>query len=207
MNPFLVVLLGPDGAGKSTLLSAMRTKAPDWCYTKVEPLAVYDTLGMPRSTHPKELIWDLPRTSRTAVLTQIVAAMVDRHVVPALTAGQVVVCDSYDIRYRAKERVVDAPTAPLLDALGGMIPRPDLAIWLDVPLDVAWARKGGRCSRFEGAPTTDRSGFGALQSRVEEIIFSDLLAGCPVTRLDGLLAPDELAVLGVDLIREASGRQ
>lgn len=207
MRPFLVVLLGPDGAGKSTLLDAMPAKAPDWAYTRIEPMAVYDVLNAPRSVHPKHLIWGLPQTSRTMVLGQIVAAMFDRQVAPALAAGQVVVCDSYDIRYRAKEKVIDPRTAPVLDALGGAIRRPDLAIWLDVPLDVAWARKGGRCSRFEGAPVNDEAGFRTLQRKVKRIIFTDLLAGCPVTRLDGQLPADELAVLCVDLIREASGRQ
>ncbi|MEV0622089.1 hypothetical protein AB0I81_52840 [Nonomuraea sp. NPDC050404] len=209
-----VVLLGPDGAGKSTLLRELAALRAGLVTTALDPLAVYGLPGLAETvpwagrTHPREVIWDLPAHTRTTLLAHVLAVSHDLYLAPALRAGGLVVCDSYDYRYRAKERVLDPATSVLLESLAATLPRPELAVWIDVPMEVAWRRNGGRCSRFEGGPRADYPGFERLQEQVKEIILSELLDGCPIVRLDGLREPAELArdcLAAIDPVPTAKG--
>ncbi|MFB7260574.1 hypothetical protein ACFCXH_00155 [Streptomyces nojiriensis] len=170
---------------------------PTWNFASADPGKLWthpslDYMSWTSSVHPREYAERLDDISRTSFFAHIVGILHDFHVAPALKGDGALVCDSYDYRFRAKVESLYPSTRPLLDAMAEMLPRPDLVLWLDLPLKEAWRRKGGTCSSFEGT-SKDEAGFVALQTAVERLIFEKYLVDTPVRRLDATQEPHILS--------------
>jgi dTMP kinase len=111
---------------------------------------------------------------------------------PALSRGEVVVCDRYaasTLAYQAAQGIERERLGAIFDA--ERFPRPDLELWLRIPVAAALARLGERASeRFEraaflervdaeyarlGLTEVDASGTpdevqGAIRARVEQLL-------------------------------------
>lgn len=197
LSGLLVVVLGPDGAGKSTALQGMSRQRPGWAFPVMDPDRLYQPAGLEhmawtQTTHPRVVVESLPSLGRTTLLAHIFSILVDFHVRPGLQRGRVVVCDSYHYRFAAKSRVIDPGTASLMEHVGSKAPRPDLAIWLDMPLHRAWRLKGSACSVMEGGWNRDYAGFERLQTEVKRIVLEEYLSDLPTVRIPADRAPEEV---------------
>jgi len=161
---------------------------PDFLY---QPAGL-DHMDWTQTTHPRVVVESLPSLGRTTLLTHIFSILVDFHVRPGLQQGRIVLCDSYHYRFAAKSRVIDPDTASLMEHAGSKAPRPDLAIWLDMPLPRAWQLKGEACSMMEGGWDRDYKGFERLQTEVKRIVLEEYLSDLPTVRIPADRMPEEV---------------
>ncbi len=167
MRGRFITLEGGEGAGKSTqarrLAMALRARGLEVLLTRE-----------PGGTQGAEAIRDLLLDGRAhlAPLAETLmhfAARADHvaaAIVPALAAGQWVVCDRFTDSTMAYQGYGLGVDQAVIRALAAMIgPTPDLTIVLDVPVAVALARLAGRGS------TADR------YERLGEAFFARVNAG------------------------------
>ena len=152
----LVSFEGIDGSGKSTQarLLVERAKTEGW-----HPLLVREPGGTGLSERVRSLLLDrdahiLPR-AELLLFSAARAQLVDEVVVPALDAGRLVVADRfYDstTAYQGAGRnLADAAWLRDFHAFVTDDIAPARTYLVDVPLDVAAARRGGERDRMEGA--------------------------------------------------------
>lgn len=188
-NGLFCVLIGGDGSGKSTLLAQIRGRCPDWFCVSTDPKDLYPTPGLKfmewaLETHPREYVQHMHPLTRSLFFMKTLAIQVEYHVVPALRAGRIIINDSYYYRHLAKETLLNQYGASLFVKMIPFLPRPDLIICIDVPLDIAFARKL-TLSPFEYCDTPDFTGFMNLQTKVAEHV-RELTYDIPLVRIDGV---------------------
>jgi dTMP kinase len=138
-NGLFITLEGGDGVGKTTqqVLLAKRLRQDGYdCLCTREPWAMRDLLlyGDPLNPLAELFLFEADR-----------AKHVNEVVVPALAAGQVVVCDRFTdstLAYQGYGRGLDLEQVRQLNhlATGGL--QPHLTLWLDLPPEVGLARSG-----------------------------------------------------------------
>jgi dTMP kinase len=184
-----VTFEGIDGSGKSTqadrLVETLRSEGRDVVETR-EPG------GTPLGEQVRELLLngrDMSAWAEAALFAAARAELVDRVIVPALEAGQDVVCDRYidsSLAYQgiARELGVDRVLELNLNATRGLLP--DRTILVLVDPETALARSGGR-DRIE------REGE-ALQRAVDSA-YRSLATMFPnrILTVDGAQPPNKLA--------------
>ena len=178
---FFVTLEGPDGAGKSSqaerLAEALRRQAQQVTLVREPggtPLgeAIRRLLLESRELHHEPLADALLfNAARSALVAQVIR--------PALSRGDVVVCDRYadsTLAYQGYGSGLDLEWLAELNAraTGGLVP--DLTLLLDLPVDVGLARRAAgperERTRFEDAERQDsrfhervRDGYRTLAAR------------------------------------------
>ena len=144
-----LVFEGIEGAGKSTQLPLVERRLRD---AGVKTLATREPGGTPLGESLRAVLLD-PRftgMSPAAELLVMFAARAEhlaKVIEPALAAGTWVLCDRFTdatFAYQGGGRGVDAARIAVLEeAVQGGV-RPDLALVLDVPVEVGLARAGRR---------------------------------------------------------------
>lgn len=115
-----------------------------------------------------------------------------REVAPALARGAVVVCDRYDLStltYQSATHPEGSAIVPWLRGINARARRPDLTIVLDVPAEVAEARRAERGGPEEIFERRD------LQRRLVQLYASaeELVPGDRVAHIDGSRSQEEVA--------------
>lgn len=142
-----IVLEGVEGAGKTSqckrLAAALEAKGIDAVLTR-EPG------GVPLAERLRALILDTEYTPDA--LTELYMYMAARRehlnkiILPALAAGKTVICDRFTystVAYQGYGRGVDIEFIRALNAETVKAAKVDIALFLDVPPAVGFARKGG----------------------------------------------------------------
>ena len=201
-----MTLEGTDGAGKTTGLAAAER-----CLSEhgIDFVATREPGGTPLAEEVRHLLL-APREEAIAPLAETLlvfaarAQHVETVITPALEAGRWVLCDRFTDATRAYQgtaRGVPNATIEMLAALAHPGLEPDLALYLDVPPDVARARlsdaMGPGRDRFEreGADFFERvrNGYLALAEHNPRFCVIDAMASREavaeriVERLDALL--------------------
>jgi dTMP kinase len=144
----LITFCGIDGSGKTTMISAVAEHLAARgarCFTTFTP-----TAGIRKNAVFRGLVEATGPAARSRVdvlgmCLQVIgdlAQHVHDTIAPRLAAGDVVLCDRYvfttqgEIRARADDPEIDR----LLQEITRRLPRPDLAIAMDVPATVAQRR-------------------------------------------------------------------
>lgn len=155
MRGIFITLEGGEGAGKSTLQSALYdavVRAGREAVVTREPGGT--ALGA-------RLRRELLEGGHVEPVAELLLYAADRaqHVAevvrPALRRGAVVLCDRFSdstVAYQGHGRKLDKSTIATLNALAQQGIRPDLTLWLDVPVAVGLARtkRRGAADRLEG---------------------------------------------------------
>ena len=158
-----LVFEGIEGAGKSTQLRLVERRLRD---AGVKTLATREPGGTPLGESLRAVLLD-PRftgMSPAAELLVMFAARAEhlaKVIEPALAAGTWVLCDRFTdatFAYQGGGRGVDAARIAVLEETvqGGV--RPDLALVLDVPVEVGLARAGRRRAGQRGQVSMDLPG-------------------------------------------------
>lgn len=153
----LIVFEGIEGAGKTTQIRHLQAHLETLGYPV---LTTYEPGGTALGQQLRTLL--LHSTQPLSDCTELLlyaadrAAHVDHVLRPAVTQGQIVLCDRYTdstLAYQGYGRGLDLATITSLNqiATAGLVP--DLTLWLDIPVDVGFARlrSRGRLDRMEAA--------------------------------------------------------
>jgi len=141
-----IVFEGGDGAGKSTQCRSLAHRLRRRGY----PVRLTrEPGGTPLGESLRRLLKSRPNISTLSELLLFEAArsqLVEKVIRPALAAEETVVCDRFtasSVAYQGYGRGLDLGLIDQLNryATGGM--SPDLTVWLDLPVEVGLARKGG----------------------------------------------------------------
>jgi len=151
----LIVFEGLDGSGK-TLIASMVAERLRACGFEVV------VSWEPRFDEYKALIGSLPRDSAEAPFIEALLFAADRllHYVeivgPALEEGKVVLLDRYYYSSMAYQGSRGVPLGWIRE-INRYVPRPDLAVYLDVPPEEGLRRKhGSSWRRFEEVSILER---------------------------------------------------
>jgi len=149
-----IVLDGIDGCGKSTQAERLVRRLAQPATTPA--LHLREPGGSTLGERVRELVLGREHQPSPAVETLLFVAsrrqMLDELVAPALSAGQDVVCERSNASTFAYQAVAGGlPESQVLSLLRTWSddPRPDLLLWLDLPVDVAAARRGRPADRIE----------------------------------------------------------
>ena len=169
MRGRFLVFEGIEGAGKSTQLPLVERRLRD---AGVETLATREPGGTPLGESLRAVLLD-PRftgMSPAAELLVMFAARAEhlaKIIEPALAAGTWVLCDRFTdatFAYQGGGRGVDAALIAVLEETVQGRVRPDLALVLDVPVEVGLARadqRGQMTMGFPAAPAGAGTAHGA----------------------------------------------
>jgi thymidylate kinase len=206
----LVVLVGPDNAGKSSVLRELRRLRPDWPSGSIDPDDLYpipglDYLNFALETHPRVYCARMGPLGRTSWMVHALSLLYEYRIRPELDQGRLVICDSLHYRVQAKEELLDSPGAAVVQAFGAQLRRPDLVIWLDVPLETSWRRGGESCQYYEaiGEPTWE--GYRRMQSGVRDLILTRYAADVPTRVVDGSASLTNVVEAVIGAIDEVAG--
>jgi dTMP kinase len=187
-----VVVEGIDGCGSTThaklLAKAIKNRGPEvvlTCEPSTGPIGslirqvLQRRLFVPDATGPRNFAWS------TMALMFAADRMdhLDSVVAPALRTGQVVVSDRYDLSSLAYQSVTahnGAQSIPWIRELNAQALRPDVTIVIDVPAEVAEARRrarGGVEEMFEAREIQAR--LAAVYARGEELVPQDRVLHVP----------------------------
>lgn len=201
MRGIFITLEGGEGAGKSTLqgsLAAAFTRAGREVVVTREPGGT--ALG-------KRLRKELLNGGHVEAAAELLLYAADRaqHVAevirPALERGAVVVCDRFSdstVAYQGYGRKLDKKTIATLNGLAQQGVRPDLTLWLDVPVAVGLARtrRRGANDRLEGEAV-------AFHERVRKG-FKVIAKAAPkrVVRIDAAQSAEAVATEALKVLRK-----
>jgi dTMP kinase len=200
----LITVEGVEGAGKTTQVEALRA----WLVERgVSVVATAEPDGTPLGASLRRVLGEV---DRVAPLTEALlfaasrAEHVQRVIRPALTAGQVVLCDRYidsTVAYQGYGRGVALETVAQLNRLatGGVMPDLTLVLDLDVAegLRRARARRGAlaACDPFERLAIEFhervRKGYWAIRDREPErvtLVDADRVQPLVATEMAALVA-------------------
>ena len=208
LHGHLCVLVGDDGAGKTSTLREIRALRPGWICTSLDPedislLPGLEFLGGGSAKHPRDYALAMKPYTRCLFLMTVIMLQEEYQILPGLQRGQVVVVDSYYYRLFAKELELNPRGAQLFAALPTCLTQPDLVVEVRVPLDTAFARKGGLTDlEYKGSDSLE--GFKALQNAVRRRV-AKLCAGVAFTRVNGEQSMADVAASVIDKVEQAVG--
>lgn len=156
MSGLFITFEGPEGAGKSTNLTvfaqALRERG-------CAPLLTREPGGTPVAERIREVLLSMheePMHADTELLLMFAARAqhLNRLILPALAAGQLVISDRFTdatYAYQGGGRGIDPQRIAVLESWVQADLRPDLVIVFDVPVEVGMARARARSEldRFE----------------------------------------------------------
>ncbi len=186
-----VTLEGIEGSGKSTLLSGL---AQRFEAAGSEPLLTYEPGGTPIGDAVRKLLlggdFEIAPLTEALLMNAARAQLVTQRIRPALSAGQIVLCDRYadsTIAYQGYGRGLDVPTLRLLclAATGGLDPDVTLLLDLDRAATTARLRQRGAADRIERESAE-------FFERVRRGYLEMARSGGRWHTLDATLAPDAL---------------
>lgn len=146
---YFVTIEGIEGAGKSTAVSCVA----DWFSERgYDVLRTREPGGTPVAEEIRRILLtaadeELAEPTELLLMFAARAQHVARGIRPALTAGQVVVCDRFTDSTRAYQgagRGIDAGVIESLAAFAEQGIRPDLTLLLDLPVEIGMARAAAR---------------------------------------------------------------
>ena len=164
----LLVFEGIDGSGKTTQVRRVATA--------MDALATFEPGDTPLGKALRAVVLDPSVTMSPLAELMVMAADRAQHVAeviePALASGRDVVCDRFSgstLAYQGYGRGLDVGELRRLSDWAMVGGWPDLAVLIDVPAEVAWARlhaAGRRADRLEaegtGFHTRVRDGYRVL---------------------------------------------
>jgi len=143
-----LVIEGIDGCGKSTQVARLAMK--------LDAVATFEPGGTPLGRSLRELVLGPDASAVPMAEALLIAADRAQHmaevVEPALTTGRSVVSDRHaasTLAYQGFGRGLPLEDLVILIELATNGRRPDLTILLDLPIEVAAARRGGGDDRME----------------------------------------------------------
>jgi dTMP kinase len=151
--PF-IALEGIDGTGKSTQCRLLAAWLRGRGYTVTE---CADPGGTPLGAELREMVlggrWEMSPVTEALLFMASRAELIDRVIRPALGRGEAVVSDRFllsNIVYQGHAGSLDPEELWRLGlfAAGGL--QPDLSVVLDLPVDMAAARRKRQADRIEG---------------------------------------------------------
>jgi len=151
----LITLEGTEGVGKSTNITHLRELLAARGF---DPVVTREPGGTALAEEIRELLLAV-RAEPMAPMTELLLVFAARAqhlaelIEPALAEGRWVVCDRFTdatYAYQGGGRQLDSAVIARLEALVQKALRPDLTLYLDLPLEEARARLTGRpLDRFE----------------------------------------------------------
>ncbi len=148
---------GGEGAGKSLQAEALARRLVKEGHAVV---CAREPGGTPLGERLREIVLDLSSgtlpldpLSETLLFVAARAELVASVIAPALTRGEIVVCDRFadsTLAYQGFGRALDLSAIEQLNAIACRGVRPQLTVLLDLPVDEGLARKGsaGNADRF-----------------------------------------------------------
>ncbi len=155
MKGVFIVFEGIDGCGKSTQLRALSKRLQAY---GIEPLVIREPGGTPVGEQIREIL--LERPLEMEPLTELLLYEASRSELtrtvlrPALQAGQVVLADRFamaSLAYQGYGRGLDLTLVRHFNTIATEGIEPSMTIILDVPVEVALARKRSAFDRLERA--------------------------------------------------------
>lgn len=155
MKGVFIVFEGIDGCGKSTQLRALAERLRAY---GIEPVIVREPGGTPVGEHIREIL--LERPLEMEPLTELLLYEASRSELtrtvlrPALQSGQVVLTDRFamaSLAYQGYGRGLDLTLVRQFNTIATEGIEPSMTIILDVPVEVAFARKRKSFDRLERA--------------------------------------------------------
>lgn len=150
-----IVFEGIDGSGKSTQLRALQERLEQH---GIKPLVVREPGGTPVGEQIRQVLLERPMGMEP--LTELLLYEASRSELtrtvlrPALTAGRVVLSDRFalaSLAYQGYGRGLDFTLVRKFNTIATDGIEPSLTIILDVPVEIALARKRRAFDRLEGA--------------------------------------------------------
>jgi thymidylate kinase len=195
-----VVVLGIDGSGKSSLmawLGARGLTVVDWTSVLEIPDLQLLYADVARGIAFKKTREMIAPNTRSFEFLLFFSAQWEYLIERPLAEGRDVVVDSYYYKQLAKDESFGFVNDALRRGLPAL-PDPDHVVFLDIPLDVAYRRKGGHVSFTEVIGAPDFAGFCRLQDQLSERM-RGYTSHLPTTRLSSLDTPP--AALAEELLR------
>jgi dTMP kinase len=208
---FFIVIEGIDGCGSTThsklLAKTLRGAGRDVVHT-CEPTAGPIGSMIRQVLQHRLFVPDVsgPRTFAWSTMALLFAAdrldHLDSTVLPALRDGAVVISDRYDlssVAYQSATAPGGEAVVPWIRQLNSCALRPDLTVVINVPLEVAEARResrGGKEEIFENRAIQER--LVGLYQRAEE-----LTPGDNIVHVSGVGEQPEVALRIVEAIKAA----
>lgn len=190
MKGVFIVFEGIDGCGKSTQLRALQERLRQY---GIDPLVVREPGGTPVGEQIREILLERPLGMEP--LTELLLYEASRSELtrvvlrPALIAGRVVLSDRFalaSLAYQGYGRGLDFTLVQKFNRIATDGIEPSLTVILDVPVEVALARKREAFDRLERAGRE-------FHERVRRG-YQELAQQTPNTLLlDGTRSPSELA--------------
>jgi dTMP kinase len=149
-----LVLDGIDGCGKSTQAERLARSLGERGGPAVRHLREPGSTALGEGLRELLLAREQPITPRaeTLLFAAARAQMLEEQVGPALARGEHVVCERFHpstFAYQAVAGGLPEDEVLALLATWAGAPRPDLVVWLDLPLEQALARRGAASDRIE----------------------------------------------------------
>lgn len=191
-----ITLEGGEGTGKSTLARALADRLAD---EGIDTVMTREPGGTPLAEAARQLLLHPPEGEVWSALSEALLVNaarrdhIEKLIRPALAAGKWVICDRFADSTRVYQSIdggVEEDTLRAFESavLGPTVP--DLTLVLDVPMDVARARRAvrtGTPDSFERRPET-------FHEAVKAAFLGIVLAEPERCRLiDASLSPDEVA--------------
>jgi dTMP kinase len=151
--PFFLSLDGLDGTGKSTQCRLLA----EWLRGRGHRVTeCVDPGGTPVGTELRAILLghrhDMGLRTEALLFMASRAELVERVIRPALAAGEIVISDRFflaNVVYQGHAGGLDPDTLWKLDQFGTGGLEPDLTLVLDLPVDLAVARRGREADRKE----------------------------------------------------------
>lgn len=145
-NGKLIVFEGIDGTGKSTQINKLRERLEE---RGISVVAGYEP------THGQwgKKLRESASSGRLPIEEEVFLFLKDRQehvqnvIAPALERGEWVLLDRYYFSMMAYQGARGQDVAAIRRANEEFAPIPDMVIWLDIPVEVAFERIGGRGER------------------------------------------------------------
>jgi thymidylate kinase len=192
-----VVLVGIDGSGKTTLLS--RISLQGVITTSWRELRSHEVPATLAPDAPTRIKNRLPGLSRAMFIGGHLIAQYEYLVRPELEDGAHVVLDSYYLKLLAKERLFGT-VHPALEDLCRELPQPDGIVYIDVPPQLSYQRKGGVLSPYEYDGTPTQANYIRFQAKLAGAIKKQM-AQFPHIHVDGSADIGELVTRTEDAVK------
>ena len=166
--PTLCVITGPDGTGKTTLVSAL-VRALNHAHGDghATTVRIWDSLADLLSVEQaRRYLATVGHRSRATLLLHGISRALD---LGEAAGAQVLVIDGYWYKYMVSE-LAHGTSPAVFAGCAEAFPTPDLAVYLDLPIEVALARKTGISDYERGLDAeagTEAQAFVAFQERMQ----------------------------------------